>query len=94
MLKIVKKYINNFKLLSYLDLLNTYFPVFCSPLNVIDNGNVTYDTPFQEEGYIVDTVAELNCDPGYKPSASSAESRQCEQLGDWTGQTQACIEGT
>ena len=61
---------------------------------MVDNGNITYTTPFQEEGYIADTLAALDCDSGYKPSSSSPESRQCERSGDWSGQTQACIEGT
>ena len=67
--------------------------VFCLPLDTIDNGTITYTTNLTEEGYIVDTLAELHCDPGYKPSASSSESRRCERSGDWNGQTQTCILG-
>ena len=68
-------------------------PVFCSPLSSIENGNLTYTTPLTQEGYAFDTSAELNCDQGYKPSVSSPESRQCEGLGEWNGQTQTCIAG-
>ena len=69
------------------------FAVFCSPLSTIDNGNITYTTNLTEEGYIVDKLAELHCDPGYESSVSSTESRRCERSGDWNGQTQTCIGG-
>ena len=67
--------------------------VFCSPLSTIDNGSVNYTTPLTEEGYITGTLAELHCDPGYKPSVTSQEPRTCERSADWNGQTQTCIEG-
>ena len=71
--------------------------VYCVPLSTIfaiENGNVSYTTPLTEEGYLVTTLAELNCDPGHKPSASSQEPRRCERSGEWSGQTQTCIAGT
>ena len=67
--------------------------VFCSALNTIENGNLTYTTSLTEEGYKFDTLAELNCHVGYKLSASSTVSRRCEGLGDWNGQQQTCIQG-
>ena len=67
-----------------------FFTVFCSPLDSIDNGSVNYTTSFTEEGYIVGTLAELQCDSGYKPSVSSQEPRRCERSGEWNGQTQTC----
>ena len=67
--------------------------VFCSPLTTIENGNVTYTTLITEEGYIVDTLVELHCNPGYKRSASSPGSRRCQRSGEWDGQIQTCAEG-
>ena len=74
----------------------TFLTVYCMPLSTIftiDNGNVSYTTPLTDEGYLVTTLAELNCDPGYKPSSSSQEPRICERLGDWSGQAQTCVAG-
>ena len=71
---------------------NIYLTVFCSPLTTIENGNVTYTTLISEEGYIVDTLAELHCNPGYKTSAYSPESRKCNRSGEWDGQAQTCVE--
>ena len=62
-------------------------------MDTIDNGTINYTTNLTEEGYSFDTLAELHCDPGYKPSVSSQESRRCEQSGNWNGQTQTCIGG-
>ena len=67
--------------------------VFCSPLSTIENGNITYTTNVFEEGYTVDTLSKLHCDLGYKPSASSPESRRCQRSGEWDGQTQTCTVG-
>ena len=67
--------------------------VFCLPLSNIYNGRVNYTTPLTEEGCRHDTLAELHCDPGYEPSASSQEPRRCMQSGDWNGKTQTCIAG-
>ena len=74
---------------------NFYFStvVFCLPLDNIENGHVTYTTSRHKEGYVVDTLAELSCDCGYRTSTFPAESRQCERSGDWNGQTQSCMEG-
>ena len=69
------------------------FTVFCSPLETIDNGTITYTTNLTEQGYSCDTLAELQCDPGYRPSPSSQDSRRCEESGDWNGHTQICTEG-
>ena len=54
---------------------------------------VTYTTPLNEEGYVVDTLANFHCDSGYRASESSPESRKCERSGDWSGQMQMCIIG-
>ena len=70
-----------------------FLTVFCLPLSTIDNGNITYTTPLAEEGYVFDTLAELNCNSGYKPSASSPKARRCERLGNWSGEIQTCVAG-
>ena len=80
------------------DIKHSYFSiclpvVFCSPLSNIENGNITYTTPLDDGGYIVDTLAQFYCDSGYRFSVSSAQSRRCERSGHWSGQTPTCIEG-
>ena len=47
-----------------------------------------------QEGYLVSTVAHFRCDSGYRLSEPSQESRSCERSGQWSGETQTCIEGT
>ena len=83
----LRKYHSNF--------LNDFFPVvFCSPLNSIANGIFTYNTPLNEEGYVVDTLANLHCDSGYRASGSPTGSRRCLRSGGWSGQMATYIEGS
>ena len=65
--------------------------VLCSPLSNIDNGNITYTTPLTEGGYIIETVAEFNCNTGYTVSQCSPEQTQCKRTGGWSEQTEICI---
>ena len=59
----------------------------------VDNGTVSYNTNLTEQGYSIGTLAELHCDPGYRPYPSLQEPRRCDHPFSWNGQSQSCHNG-
>ena len=64
--------------------------VTCDVLD-IPNGAASYSNSSVSGKLTAGTIASFFCDTGYRKDGP--DSRNCNTSGNWTGQTQTCIQG-